>query len=179
MHMQNGKVFVGNITNNMVYVINSSDDAIIDSINVGSSPVSIQEDSRGNLWVLTQGNQILNKRPSISIIETQNHSIIKSFHLEDNQSYPSYLNIDIETNNVFLINNHIYKFQSLDDTLPELIWPNNNNNFYNLKINPYNKDLYITDAKDYVQNGSLIIIDSIGSFKEEIGTGIIPKSIIF
>ena len=179
MHMQNGKVFVGNITNNMVYVIKSSDDAIIDSINVGSSPVSIQEDSRGNLWVLTQGNQILNKRPSISIIETQNHSIIKSFHLEDNQSYPSYLNIDIETNNVFLINNHIYKFQSLDDTLPELIWPNNNNNFYNLKINPYNKDLYITDAKDYVQNGSLIIIDSIGSFKEEIGTGIIPKSIIF
>jgi YVTN family beta-propeller protein len=179
MHMQNGKVFVGNITNNMVYVINSSDDAIIDSINVGSSPVSIQEDSRGNLWVLTQGSQNLNKSPSIAIIETQNHSIIKSFLLEDNQSYPSYLNIDIETNNVFLINNHIYKFQNLDDTLPQLIWPNNNNNFYNLKINPYNKDLYITDAKDYVQNGSLIIIDSIGNFKEEIGAGIIPKSIIF
>ena len=78
---------------------------------------------------------------------------------------------------MFLINNHIYKFQSLDDTLPELIWPNNNNNFYNLKINPYNK-IILTDAKDYVQNGSLIIIDSIGSFKEEIGTGIIPKSII-
>ena len=95
------------------------------------------------------------------------------------QSYPSYLNIDIETNKVFLINNHIYKFQNLDDTLPQLIWSNNNNNFYNLKINPYNKDLYITDAKDYVQNGSLIIIDSIGNFKEEIGTGIIPKSIIF
>ena len=38
----------------MVYVIKSSDDAIIDSINVGSSPVSIQEDSRGNLWVLTK-----------------------------------------------------------------------------------------------------------------------------
>ena len=68
MHMKNGKVFVANITNNMVYVINSSDDAIIDSINVGSSPVSIQEDSRGNLWVLSQGSQSINKNPSIAII---------------------------------------------------------------------------------------------------------------
>ena len=179
MLMQNGKVFVGNITNNMIYVINSSDDLIIDSIHVGTSPVSIQEDSRGNLWVLSQGNLILNENPSIAIIETQNHSVIKSFYLENNQSYSSHLNIDNETNKVFLINKHIYKFQNLDDTIPQLILPNNNNNFYNLRINPYNKDLYITDAKDYIQNGSLIIIDSIGNFKEVIETGIIPKSIIF
>ncbi len=179
MRIQNGKVFVGNITNNMVYVINSSNDSIMDSIQVGSSPISIQEDSRGNLWVLSQGSQSLNESPSISIIETQNHSIIKSFYLENNQSSPSYLNMDIETNKVFLINKHIYKFQNIDDTLPQIIWPNNNNNFYNLKINPYNKDLYMTDAKDYVQNGSLIIIDSIGNFKNEVTTGIIPKSIVF
>jgi hypothetical protein len=48
-----------------------------------------------------------------------------------------------------------------------------------LKINPYTKDVYITDAKDYVQNGTLYIIDSIGKFVEEIATGIIPKSIVF
>ena len=89
------------------------------------------------------------------------------------------MNIDNETNKVFLINKHVYKFQNLDDTIPHLILPNNNNNFYNLRINPYNKDIYITDAKDYIQNGSLIIIDSIGNFKEVIETGIIPKSIIF
>jgi len=179
MVMQNGKVFVGNITNNLVYVINSSNNSIIDSISVGTNPVSMQEDARGNLWVLSQGNQNQNESPSISIIETQNHSIIKSFNLVDNQSFPGFLNIDIETHQVFLINKHIYKFQNLDDTNPQIIWDNSGNNFYNLKINPYNKDLYITDAKDYVQNGSLIIIDSIGNFKQEISTGILPKSIVF
>jgi len=139
----------------------------------------MQEDARGNLWALSQGNQNQNESPSISIIETQNHSIIKSFNLVDNQSFPGFLNIDIETHQVFLINKHIYKFQNLDDTNPQIIWDNSGNNFYNLKINPYNKDLYITDAKDYVQNGSLIIIDSIGNFKQEISTGILPKSIVF
>ena len=48
-----------------------------------------------------------------------------------------------------------------------------------MRITLFNKDIYITDAKDYIQNGSIIIIDSIGNFKEEIETAIIPKSIIF
>ena len=126
MLMQNGKVFVSNINNNMIYVINSSDDLIIIVFMLNQS-VSIQEDSRGIYGVLSQGS--LNGNPSINIIETQNHSIIKSFYLENNQSYPSHLNIDNETNKVFLINKHIYKFQNLDDTIPQLILPNNNNNF--------------------------------------------------
>ena len=49
--------------------------------------------------------------------------------------------------------------------MQEIVWENNGNTFYNLSIDPYNKDLYVTDAKDYVQNGSLLIIDSIGNLK--------------
>ena len=60
-----------------------------------------------------------------------------------------------------------------------MIWENTNENFYNLEIDPYSHDLFIADAKDYVQNGSLIIIDSIGNLKEEVVAEIIPKSIIF
>ena len=58
---------------------------------------------------------------------------------------------------------------------------NNNDPLYggNLSIDPYNKDLYVTDAKDYVQNGSLLIIDSIGNLKNKVITGIIPKTIVF
>ena len=41
------------------------------------------------------------------------------------------------------------------------------------------RDIYVTDAKDYVQSGSLLIIDSIGNLKNEAITGIIPKTIVF
>ena len=177
--IQNGKAYISNITNNQLYVVNTSNDNIFDSISVGSNPISIKEDSRGNIWVLCQGNLTNNENPSISIIETNTNLIIKSFTLTNNFSYPSSLEIDIQTNQIYFINKHIYKIQNLDDTVANEIWFNNNNNFYNLKINPYTKDVYISDAKDYVQNGTLYIIDSIGNFVEEIATGIIPKSIVF
>ena len=177
--IQNGKAYISNITNNQLYVVNTSNDTIFDSISVGSNPVSIKEDSRGNIWVLCQGNLTNNENPSISIIETSTNLILKSFTLTNNFSYPSSLDIDIQTNQIYFINKHIYKIQNLNDTVANEILFNNNNNFYNLKINPYTKDVYITDAKDYVQNGTLYIIDSIGDFVEEIATGIIPKSIVF
>ena len=177
--IQNGKAYISNITNNQLYVVNTSNDNIFDSISVGSNPISIKEDSRGNIWVLCQGNLTNNENPSISIIETNTNLILKSFSLTNNFSYPSSLEIDIQTNQIYFINKHIYKIQNLDDTVANEIWFNNNNNYYNLKINPYTKDVYVTDAKDYVQNGTLYIIDSIGKFVEEIATGIIPKSIVF
>ena len=175
--MQNGKVFVCNVANNLIYVISSNDDTIMDSISVGQNPVSIKEDIKGDLWVLCQGSVSNNEDPSISIIETQTLQVIKNFNLESNQNYPSSMNIF--KNEVFFINKHVYKISSIEDTVQEIIWENNGNTFYNLSIDPYNKDIYITDAKDYVQNGSLLIIDSIGNLKDEVITGIIPKSIVF
>ena len=175
--MQNGKVFVCNVANNLIYVISSNDDTIMDSISVGQNPVSIKEDIKGDLWVLCQGSVSNNEDPSISIIKTQTLQVIKNFNLESNQNYPSSMNIF--KNEVFFINKHVYKISSIEDTVQEIIWENNGNTFYNLSIDPYNKDIYITDAKDYVQNGSLLIIDSIGNLKDEVITGIIPKSIVF
>ncbi|MDG1238243.1 MAG: hypothetical protein P8N69_05000 [Flavobacteriales bacterium] len=177
--IKNGKAYVCNVANNQVYVINSVSDIIIDSIQTGKNPSSMKEDSRGNLWVLCQGDNSNNEFSSISIIETENDVVFKSFNLENNQSYATSIDIDNQTNQVYFINKHIYRIRNLDDTLATKIWSNNSNNFYNLKINPYNNDLYITDAKDYVQNGILYVIDSSGNLKEEIATGIIPKSIVF
>ena len=91
--MQNGKVYVCNVANNQIYVIDSNDDTILDSISVGQSPVSIKEDIKGDLWVLSQGSVSNNEDPSISIIETQTLQIIKNFNLESNLSYPSSMNL--------------------------------------------------------------------------------------
>tara|TARA_B110000858_G_scaffold43128_1_gene49332 strand:+ start:1884 stop:2903 length:1020 start_codon:yes stop_codon:yes gene_type:complete len=173
--MQNEKVFVCNVSNSQVYVINSNNNLIIDSISVGPNPVSVKEDSKGNIWVLSQGN--INENPSISIINTENLEVLRSFNLESNQSYPSSLNI--HNNQVYFINKHVYKIQNLNDSTAQIVWQNNNNTFYNLSIDPYVKDIYVTDAKDYVQNGTLFIIDSNGNLKNEVNTGIIPKSIVF
>lgn len=173
--IQNEKVFVCNKANNQIYIINSNSDFIVDSISVGANPVSIKEDLKGNMWILCQGN--ITENPSIYLIKSETSEILRSFNLENNQSYPSSLNI--HENEIYFINKHIYKIQNINDSTAEIVWSNDNNTFYNLSIDPYIKDLYITDAKDYVQNGTLLVIDSNGNLKNEVTTGIIPKSIIF
>ena len=84
---------------------------------------------------LCQGDISNNENPSISIIKTNTNEILKSFSLLNNLGYPSSLELDNETNQIYFINKHIYKIQNLDDTVATQIWSNNNNNFYNLKIN--------------------------------------------
>ena len=157
--------------------VNSSPSIATAILTLFDSYIKIKEDVKGDLWVLSQGSVSNNEDPSISIIETQDLQIIKNFNLESNQSNTSSLNLF--NNEVFFINKHVYKISSLEDTVQEIFLNNTGNTFYNLSIDPYNKDLYVTDAKDYVQNGSLLIIDSIGNLKNEVITGIIPKSIVF
>ena len=110
--MQYEKVFVCNKANNQIYVINSNSDFIVDSISVGANPVSIKEDLKGNMWVLCQGN--ITENPSISLIKSETSEILRSFNLENNQSYPSSLNI--HNNQVYFINKHVYKIQNLNDS---------------------------------------------------------------
>lgn len=50
---------------------------------------------------------------------------------------------------------------------------------YGIAVNPETKEIFITDAKDYVTPGTLYCIDSTGKKKWEVTTGDIPAHIVF
>ena len=175
----NGKAFVCNRENNQVYVIDCNNDLLIDSIQVGENPVSIQEDKLNRLWILSQGSSQNNTVGSVSIIDPISQTVTKSFNLVNNGNSPSALRIDKSSENVYFLCGDVYKLSSINDTLAEVIWINSGETFYNLEVDPYTNDIYLCNAKDYVQNGKLLIIDSIGNLKNEVSTGIIPKAIVF
>jgi YVTN family beta-propeller protein len=175
----NGEAFVCNVENNQIYVIDINSNSLVDSIPVVDNPICIKEDNLQRLWVLSSGNSQNNISSSISIINPQTREIINTFSLENNESSASKLRINNSTNEVYFLNKHVYKINSINETNPELIWINTGENFYNLEIDPYNNDIYLTNARDYVQNGALIVLDNQGNFKGEYDTQIIPKSIVF
>jgi hypothetical protein len=53
------------------------------------------------------------------------------------------------------------------------------NNAYALQVNPHNGDIYIGDARDYVSNGRVFVLDSAAKQKYEFQTGIIPTDFVF
>ena len=175
----NGKVYVCNVENDLIYVINANNNIITDSILVNENPKVIQKDNLNQLWVLSGGNRQNNISASISLINPETHETTREILLLNDESSPASLRINNSTNEVYFLNNHVYKINNIEDSISEIIWENTGENFYNLEIDPYTGDIYLTDAKDYVQKGSLLIIDNQGDFKNEINTEIIPKSIVF
>jgi hypothetical protein len=175
----NGETFICNIANNQIYTVDIASNELTDSIPISGKPICIKEDNLNRLWILSRGNIQDNISSKITLIDPTTHLIIKSFSLTNNISSPSSLRINNYTNEVYFLNKHLYKLNSIEDSIPEIIWENTNENFRNLEIDPYNYDLFIADAKDYVQNGSIIILDNMGNFKKEISTEIIPNSMLF
>ena len=50
---------------------------------------------------------------------------------------------------------------------------------YGIAVNPYNHDIYVTDAKNYVSSGVLHCYDSNGKKKWSVRTGDIPAHTVF
>jgi DNA-binding beta-propeller fold protein YncE len=176
----NGKAFICNIDSNQINVIDIATNTLSDVIPIQGKPTCIREDNLQRLWVLSRKDNPNNNSHSISLINPQTNSIIKSFALDNNGSSPISLRINNSTNQVYFINKHLYRINGIDNSEQEVIWNNTGENFYNLEIDPYTNDIYLTDAKDYVSSGSVIILDSDGNLKNEIeNCGVIPKSILF
>ena len=53
------------------------------------------------------------------------------------------------------------------------------NNAYGLNVNPYNGDIYVGDAIDYVSNGKVFILNYSGILKHQFNTGVIPTDFVF
>jgi DNA-binding beta-propeller fold protein YncE len=50
---------------------------------------------------------------------------------------------------------------------------------YGVAVNPVNKDIFVTDAKDYVSSGTLYCFDKTGKKKWSVVTGDIPGHFAF
>ena len=77
---------------------------------------------------------------------------------------------------LFFINNSVYKMNVLDNNLPVSTFiSKNNRNFYGLGIDKYTEDIYITDALDYIQNGIVYSYKSSGIQNSSFYVGLIPQ----
>lgn len=166
------KVFVSNLYKNYVYVIDAIQDVIIDSILVGKYVSGLVLDKNDNLWVLSSGDASINQKAQLHQINPVTHQIIKTFTFSDNSS-PHHLIIDSKRENLYYINQHIYKMNIDATQLPVNYFINNNgNNFYSMEWSNIDDNLYISDAMDYVQNSTIYRYNSNGQLIHTFKAGI-------
>lgn len=174
----NQKVFVTNPRNNQVIVIDAFTNNIIDSIPVGIAPSSIVADTAKNVWVLCKGN---NSTPAtLHSIDVSGLKILKTVVLPRTQTEATRLRIYAPNNKLYWLSKHVFSASATDSiTTPTETINGVGFNFYGLGINPKNGELYVSDAKDFVQNSNILRYTNSGAFKAEFKAGIISGDFYF
>lgn len=179
MVLHDEKAYVTQKGNNQVLVIDVNTNLITDSITVGKEPNSLVVDAFNNLWVLCSGG-IDDLIPELVQINTSNHSVINSLPFSSVFESPNSLQIDTGGVNLFYLNNGLFK-QPISATSIEGVpfVSGGSSIYYGFGINPYNNEMYLADAIDYVQAGKVFRYDYSATLIDSFSVGIIPQDFTF
>jgi DNA-binding beta-propeller fold protein YncE len=173
MIISDNKLFVTTTNRNMLYVINTTTDALEDSIRLRLGSHAIVKDKLGKLWTLCGGAH-LNERAALYCINPTNNQVEKILELTNNDA--NKLVINHTKDMLYYINEHIYQLPISATVIPEKPFiMSNNNRFYGLGYNINRNELWAADAVDYVQRSAIIRYNSngiqVGGFRAGINSG--------
>lgn len=156
-------------------------------IEVAKNLHRLKADRHGNLWVCARGDYF-NKPSNLYCIDLIKEQVtdtidipVSNFCLDGDSLYIcsaefNYITMDhsVTYGIVDVIKKEIVSHNFITDgTEKEIQMP------YGIMVNPITKDIYITDAKNYVLPGRLYCFDKEGKKKWDERTGIIPGHFVF
>lgn len=172
----NGKLYVAINNGNKIYVIDTGKDQVIDSIQVSVNPTSLCIDKKNRLWVGCNGNTA--EKAKLYCINTTTDSVVTSFSLDDHLLRR--IAIDKAGEQIYVLSTNLYKMRIDDVVFPTTPFvASANNNFYGIGVNPYNDEVYLSDAIDYVQRSMVYRYNSYGQFVGQFKAGIITGGFYF
>jgi YVTN family beta-propeller protein len=172
-------VYVCDMTNDNLLIINPNTNQLIDSIKLGVEPNSIVKDANNKLWIMCSGG-FQEDNPKLFKFNPQTRSIEAIFVFTNLSESPNKLTINGNKDKLYFLNDNVYAMNIHATSLPTTALINNNNNtFYGLGINPLNEDIYVADAIDYIQSGIVFRYDANGSLIHQFNVGIIPGNFLF
>ncbi len=163
-----------------VLVIDTETDAIVDSIQSGKEPIGIVIDKKEKVWVLCSGGYDNFEAPSLIRINPELRIIEKVFTFSDPKDTPSKLCINPTNDTIYYLKGGVYQMPVTASELPSQPLINSGGrHFYGLNVHPATGRIYVSDAKDYVQNGAAYQYTVRGDLVREYVAGRIPGSFCF
>jgi len=195
MLIQFGNYLYANLWNynKKIIKIDPSTGTTIESLEVGIQPCSMAIDRKnGKLWVYCDGggwdgNPIGYEDPSIFRIDISSGKmkIEKRFNLPRSGGFSFKIAIGTDfygnpiDNYIYFINSDLYRMDRDSETLPSKPFvESKGENFYALAVNE-NKEIYLSDAVDYVSDGLCYRYNTEGKLLDTFSTGISPGYIFY
>ena len=177
-------------SNSTIQFVNIDSDSLVAEMEVTPEPNSIVLDKNNNIWVLCSGGYLPPCEPALFCINPSSREIVKRFDFADGD-YPSSLTIDDAKENIYFLNGgfgtlSLYKMSVDEETLPSTPLVNSQQSTVNGQGRVFTNvivsndgDIYLTDVKNYVQNGEVSRYTSEGEFVTSFPAGIVPGAMMF
>ena len=167
---------------NTVQVIDMNNDVKVAEIEVGKEPNSMAVDKNGHVWVLCEGrlwDEDYGEQPSLWEIDTQLKTAEKRFEFDGTVTV---LRANPSGDQLYMFyNNEVRRFDIASLTISESfrIAAEPEGMFYNMAVEPESGDIYVTDAKNYMMNGTVYRYTSDGLLLSSFEAGLIPSAMLF
>ena len=184
---------------NTVQVVDLNNDVKVADITVGKEPNTMVADKNGHVWVLCEGRSWDDECDAEGVPYGENPTLweinpmlktavcryeFKGPYEDDDEikGTASALKVNPAGDQFYLIyNNEVRRFDLATMSLSETfrITPEPTGLFYNMAVEPKTGDLYISDAKNYVMEGTVYRYSNDGVLLASFQTGIIPSAMLF
>jgi YVTN family beta-propeller protein len=180
-YIANWSAYGQDLKNDVLLVVDTQIDTVIDTIKVGIEPNSVVKDKDQNIWVLCSGGYMNEEKPSLWKIAGATGELFKTYTFDKLETNPMGMKINGSRDQIYFLNNGIYKMSVDDGQLPSAPFIDQDNNmvFSCLGIDPKNGDLYAGNPLDYQSNGIVYHFLADGSLMDEISVGIAPGAFGF
>ncbi len=183
----NNETFVS-YKDNTVKVIDTTTDAVVETITIGDNPNSIQLDKDDNIWVASSGSTVYDENFGIDEAESTKGSIskISSDNIEtlrltvDNFSFSNIGNLGISPDGAtlyYIYDNAVYSLSNTATSLPTTAFKSKD--YYGLAIDPFNGNIIGCVAPNFSSAGSIDVYDASGSLIKTSTVGIAPNGCAF
>ncbi len=170
-----GKAYVTNETRDKVYVIDTSNDQITDSITVSMGGNSIVADANGKLWVMCSSAS-----SKLYRIDPVSMQVEELYTFPNSSDSPWRLNINSGSDTLYYLNKDVYRMPISASALPGSPFvATDGRNLYGIGVEPNSGVVYVADAIDYVQRGTVYRYKADGSLINSFQAGIIPGEFCF
>ena len=168
----NDEVYILNKTDNTLRIINTNTDVITSVIVLDFEVSAFEIDNQNRVWLTGINNDI----GIVRCINLVDQEIQYTYNFEGES--PRELVVSENGSNIYFLSNgawHINEFT--DELIVAPIIPANDRLFYGLSVN--NDKIYIADAINYVQKGTVWVYDLNATLLQELKVGIIPSEFDF
>lgn len=170
-----GKLWVLNRKRPMLYGLNPETDTWTDSIPLPSNGGCLAAGSGGQLWLSTDSTH--GKLPALFRFDAGTQSLTKIWEAPDKLAFPSQMQSTLQGDTVYFLHKGLCR---LLPTGSELFrFSLSGSNFYGLGYDSNRNQLWLSDARDYVQNSRILQLRPDGSIVKEWKGGPITNRFYF